>query len=157
MRGRVVFLTWLGVTACGQAASMMDGGVDSGTDATTDATIDVTAKDASSDASTDVFAEASDASSYLDVDSVGSCESDSGWFCFDYVGDAWTPTLAATICNPDAGDTLVWAAACPTSGRTGSCVVSGGSYEFVERCYPPFSTQQCDGLCLIFDGGFYPN
>lgn len=132
---------------------MMDGGVDSGADATTDATTDVTA----SDASPDVIADASDASSYLDVQSSGACEFEAGYFCFDYVGNAWTPALAATSCNADAGDVLLWDASCATAGRTGSCVVGAASYEFVERCYQPFSTQQCDGLCLIFDGGFYPN
>lgn len=138
---------WLVVAACGQAANVIDGGVDAGGDATTDASN-------TNDAASDVVV-GGDAS-FLDVESFGACESDGG-YCFDYVGSGWTPSVAAEGCNADAGVTLVWDASCATAGRTGSCTIGSGAYEFVERCYLPLTTTQCDGLCVIFDGGFYPN
>jgi len=89
--------------------------------------------------------------------SVGSCRQLDAGFCFDYVGSGWTPTFAGTGCNPEAGALLVWDAACPTDGQVGSCSVGQPPSQFIERCYPPFGPNQCQGFCLIVDGGYCPN
>ena len=109
------------------------------------------------DASMDVADEATDAACAINVTAVAKCENEAGFACLEYVGSGWTPANFAAGCSVDSGYVAVWDAACPTTGRIGSCASGQGACEFVERCYPPFNSNQCQGLCLFSDGGYCPN
>ncbi len=147
--------------ACGGSES-------SSTDAGVDATIVDSSKDTLvadsaarpdvnvTDAGIDAADDAPDAPCAINVVAAASCHYDAG-ICFEYVGSGWNPGNVSAGCSPEAGTSLVWDAGCPTLGRIGSCGVTLGALELVERCYPPFSSNQCQGLCLIIDGGYCPN
>lgn len=86
---------------------------------------------------------------------VASCQSDAG-YCVDYVGAGWTSSNIAG-CTAEAGALLVWDAGCSTTGQIGTCAVGQAPYGLIERCYPPLGPNQCQGICLIVDGGYCPN
>jgi hypothetical protein len=147
------------ILACGQSNDEVEAGFDASTDVAKDSTFD-----SQTDAGTDADAKTNDAAADAPDDSpcapaitiTGNCADVDGAYCIDYTGP-WPQNIAASAC-PEAGTIFTWDAACPTQARTGTCYSDyGGGLGGAERCYPPLTTQQCQGLCLILDAGFCPN
>lgn len=150
-----ILLFIVALVACGDAAvtALGDSGAETGADATVrDAGFDVIADTSSAEDTSPIVDASPDVPCSINVVVVASCQYDAG-LCTDFAGPNWS---ADTPACPDSG-TFVWDASCPTLGRVGSCGVSIGQQQIIERCYPPFGPNQCQGLCLILDGGYCPN